>query len=67
MAEQLNWDRLDAVAELLQELHPRKDPRDMSDEEVRSLVLDLPGFAGSAEGGTPGVLEALRATWYWER
>jgi FeS assembly protein IscX len=67
MAENLSWERLDLIAERLQELHPRKDPRDMSDDELRRLVLELPGFSGTAEGGTPGVLEALRATWYWER
>ena len=55
------------VAELADELcaaYPATDPLRLSPDELRQMVLTLPGFSDAPQSVSRDQLEAIQAAWY---
>jgi FeS assembly protein IscX len=60
------WRDVDDIALDLVERHPNLDPMSVNLDELKTLVLDLPGFGDNPEASTQRTLEAIQAAWYDE-
>lgn len=59
----MDWNDYAAIAEALHRAYPDENYVMLSDAELTTLVLALPGFSGASAPQTPHVVSAIRAVW----
>ncbi|MDI9400590.1 MAG: Fe-S cluster assembly protein IscX [Limisphaerales bacterium] len=63
---ELNWDDTDQIGWALADAYPDMDPLSLSFPRLQEMVMQLPGFKGTEEGCSEGVLESIQMVWYEE-
>lgn len=60
---QLSWSDRDRIAEALAQAYPETDRLSLSLDDLKGLVVALPGFAGPPEPPREAHLESILWTW----
>jgi len=63
----MNWHEVRKIAIALEEHHPQVDNLNLRFTDLRTWVLDLPGFVGAPDGCNEKILEAIQMAWLDER
>jgi FeS assembly protein IscX len=62
----MKWADAEDIAIALTEKFPDTDPLTVRFTDLRSWVLDLPGFADDPKASNEGLLEAIQMKWHEE-
>ena len=60
------WQDSEDIALALMEAHPDVDPLTVRFTDLRTWVLELPGFTGDAAKSNESKLEAIQMAWHEE-
>jgi len=60
------WRDVDDIALDLVERYPHIDPLNVSMDEIRRMVVELPTFGDNPAVATDAILDAIQAAWYDE-
>ncbi|MCC6398871.1 MAG: Fe-S cluster assembly protein IscX [Bacteroidetes bacterium] len=58
------WQDVAGLADELCAAYPATDPLRLSPDELRQMVLNLPGFSDAPRSVSQDQLEAIQAAWY---
>ena len=63
MAREITWSDAEEIGIQLQEKYPEIEPFTVRFTDLRSYVLDLPGFIGDPLKSSEPLLEAIQLAW----
>jgi FeS assembly protein IscX len=58
-----DWDDIEDIAIGLTDAHPDTEPLTVRFTDMHKWIMELPNFAGKAEGSNESKLEAIQMAW----
>ena len=63
MPQTFDWDDIEDIAIGLTDAHPETEPLTVRFTDMHKWIMELPNFAGKAEGSSESKLEAIQMAW----
>lgn len=63
MPPTFDWDDIEDIAIGLTDAHPDTEPLTVRFTDMHKWIMELPNFAGKAEGSNESKLEAIQMAW----
>ena len=66
MPQEFDWTDSEDLGIMLSEKFPTKNPLEVRFTDLRTMVIELPGFTGDPSASNEAKLEAIQMAWYEE-